>query len=194
MSDSVLMSSSIRMVVGRVPRRRWYVSFNERLKPERASSPLRLSAEGKDLFGQIARPLGCFHDLRDVLARALLVYLVEGKLGVAEDDREHVVEVVSDAARERAHGLHLLRLAKLLLESLLFSDVPGEVAGKLTSSELDAGADDLHGKLAAVFATMDGLAEKKNPFPDCLPARFYGLRSCSGVDVEERLSDESSCS
>ncbi len=37
-----------------------------------------------------------------------------GHLGIAQDDREQIVEVVGDAARELAHRLHLLRLPELL--------------------------------------------------------------------------------
>ena len=44
-------------------------------------------------------------------------------LGVAEDHREEVVEVVGDPAGELSHGLHLLRLAELLLERLPRGDV-----------------------------------------------------------------------
>ena len=42
--------------------------------------------------------------------------LLQQHLGVAADDGEQVVEVVGDAAGEPADGLHLLRLAELLLE------------------------------------------------------------------------------
>ena len=38
--------------------------------------------------------------------------------GVAEDDGEDVVEIMRDAAGERAEAFHLLRLDELLLESL----------------------------------------------------------------------------
>ena len=41
---------------------------------------------------------------------------VEGHVAVAEHRRQEVVEVVGDAAGELADGLHLLRLAELLLE------------------------------------------------------------------------------
>src|SRR5438309_267538 len=38
-------------------------------------------------------------------------------------DRENVVEIVCDAARQRADGLHLLRLAQLLLEQLSLREI-----------------------------------------------------------------------
>ena len=47
-----------------------------------------------------------------VAAHALLQ-----QLQIAHDDGEQVVEIVRDAAGELAHGLHLLRLAELLLDA-----------------------------------------------------------------------------
>ena len=45
------------------------------------------------------------------------------QLDLPAHDREHVVEVVRDAAGEPADRLHLLRLEQLLLEGLAFGDV-----------------------------------------------------------------------
>ena len=45
------------------------------------------------------------------------------RFGVAVDHREQIVEVVRDAAGEKAHGLHLLRLTQLRLESPAIGDV-----------------------------------------------------------------------
>jgi hypothetical protein len=45
------------------------------------------------------------------------------------DDSQNVIEVVSDSAREAANGFHFLCLAKVLLRSLLSSDVPGDGRG-----------------------------------------------------------------
>src|SRR5690242_6802353 len=44
------------------------------------------------------------------------------EVGIAPDDREEVVEIVSDTAGQAADGLHLLRLSKLLFEPLAFGD------------------------------------------------------------------------
>ena len=44
---------------------------------------------------------------------------VQAQLRIADDGREDVVEIVRDAAREGADGLHLLRLAQLPLELAL---------------------------------------------------------------------------
>ena len=52
---------------------------------------------------------------------------------VAEDDLQHVVEIVRDPARELPHGLHLERLAELLLRAPVLGDVDeaDEDAGKI---------------------------------------------------------------
>ena len=54
----------------------------------------------------------------------VLVRVHQQQLGIAPDDRQHVVEVVRHAAGELADGLHLLRLAQLLLQCLALGDVP----------------------------------------------------------------------
>src|SRR4029453_12728269 len=58
--------------------------------------------------------------------------LVERELHVALDDREQVVEVVCDSARELAHCLDLLRLAELILQPALLRDVDGEHETRVT--------------------------------------------------------------
>ena len=71
-------------------------------------------------------------DLLDVgAARIAGVEAVEDQVGVAEDGREHVVEVVRDAAGEPADRFHLLRLAQLRLavpQRLLGLPALGQVA------------------------------------------------------------------
>jgi len=47
----------------------------------------------------------------------------EDELGPSRDHGQEVVEVVRDAAREPPDGLHLLRLAQLLLEVPALADV-----------------------------------------------------------------------
>jgi hypothetical protein len=49
--------------------------------------------------------------------------LAEDELGVGEDGGEQVVEVVSDAAGQAAHGFHLLCLPELGLQRLVFRHV-----------------------------------------------------------------------
>jgi hypothetical protein len=59
------------------------------------------------------------------IADLLALRIVRGRqeLRVAADHREEVVEVVGDAAGEQADGVHLLRVAELLLEALQLCDV-----------------------------------------------------------------------
>ena len=57
---------------------------------------------------------------------------------MAEDDGENVVEIVRDAAGKLADGLHFLRLAELLLQLFVASDIP-EQAQK--QARLAAGGD-----------------------------------------------------
>ena len=45
------------------------------------------------------------------------VQLMQQQVAVAIDDRQQVIEIVRDAACELPHGLHLLRVPKLLLEA-----------------------------------------------------------------------------
>ena len=86
-------------------------------QPHRFALLLLRPAEGENLPHEILRALGRFEDLADVrvrgdgIARVLLCQLRK-----AEDADEDVVEVMRDAAGERADGLHLLRLAQLQLK------------------------------------------------------------------------------
>jgi hypothetical protein len=76
-----------------------------------------LWAEGQELPSQGGRPVRGPADQLDVPAeRVVLGQLVEQKRAPAADHRQQVVEVVGDAARQPAHGLHLLRVEQLLLE------------------------------------------------------------------------------
>ena len=81
-------------------------------------------AEREQLPGQLGAPPAGLLDLRDVLPqRVARREGLEGQRRVAEDDRQHVVEVMRDAAREPPDGLHLLGLAELLLQRPLLRHV-----------------------------------------------------------------------
>src|SRR5690606_8430707 len=73
-------------------------------------------AERQQLAGEPRRALGGAADLLEILA-ALVVGLEarQHELGEAEDGGGEIVEVVGDAASESTEGLHLLRVAELLL-------------------------------------------------------------------------------
>ena len=78
----------------------------------------RLGAgEGEQAAGQRGGAGRALHRIveveLDLAARA--VQLAPGEIEAADDDREHVVEIVGDAAGELADRLHLLDLAELRL-------------------------------------------------------------------------------
>ena len=80
--------------------------------------------------------------------------LVEQDLGVAADDHEQIVEVVSDAAGEAADGFHFLGLAELIFEDAALGDVFGdgfEDVGGLVAAG-DGAAADADGDDGAVLA------------------------------------------
>ena len=78
------------------------------------------AAEGEDALDQSLCPGRGLQHLVQVSARqAHGRDMPLRELAVAEDRAEDVVEVVRDAAGERAHRLHLLRLAKLRLQAVL---------------------------------------------------------------------------
>jgi hypothetical protein len=81
-----------------------------------------LAAEREELAREGGRALGGALDQLDGLAHAI-VDLPQQELAAAQDDREQIVEVVGDAAREAADRLHLLGLAELALEGAVLGDV-----------------------------------------------------------------------
>ena len=79
-------------------------------------------AEEQQLPGERGAALGRLGDSFHLGARGMaLAELSVEELGVRRDDREQVVEVVRDAAREPAHRFHLLRHAKPVLELAPFA-------------------------------------------------------------------------
>jgi len=119
-----------------------------------------LAAEGEQLAGQ---GFGAGAGLDDQLQAAAGLGIGGGgeqQAAVAVDDGEQVVEVVGDAAGEQADAFHLLRLAVLLLQPLVFGEVEegaldalglGLVGGQV----VDVGE---HQDLAAVGAADGELA------------------------------------
>ena len=75
------------------------------------------AAERQHLLGEVGGAHRGAGDLLGVGAALVLrIERVQHDLGVADDRREQVVEVVRDAAREAADRFHLLRVAQLLFE------------------------------------------------------------------------------
>src|SRR5205823_9201639 len=99
--------------------------------------------------------------------------VAQQQLRVAEDGRQQVVEVMRNAAGELAHGLHLLRLAELLLEVALIADVALR-------------APDAH--QVAVFDEADDVIEKnaRPAIPGTLPCfriRYPVTRANEAADL-----------
>ena len=86
------------------------------------------AAEAQQLLGQPLRALGRALDLGQVLAPLAIVQARTEQPGVADDRRQHVVEVVRDAAGELADRLHLLRLQQVRLELPAVGDVDHQPA------------------------------------------------------------------
>src|SRR5204862_7443446 len=87
---------------------------------ERRPMDRLFAAECEQLPREGGGPLRRGDDFLQVAADRLVgADLLGQELGVPQNRREHVVEVVSHAARELADGFHLLRLSKLVLEDRL---------------------------------------------------------------------------
>ena len=89
--------------------------------PRRRGLP---AGKGKQLLGEVG---GALHRLADGLQpageRSGVAGRVQRQFRVAEDDAEHVVEIVRHPAGQAADGLHLLGLDELLLQGLAVADV-----------------------------------------------------------------------
>src|SRR5581483_6329965 len=81
------------------------------------------AAEREELPGELRRTRRRAANLLDLPLALLHARIEQNQLGVAADDREQIVEVVRDAAREPADGFHLLRLEELLLQPLELGEV-----------------------------------------------------------------------
>src|SRR5580704_14092145 len=78
---------------------------------------LRLAGEVEDLAYQVSRPYARFVDDLEVPADSVLRRKVLLRENAERDDRkQRVVEIVGDAAGERADRLDLLRVQQLTLE------------------------------------------------------------------------------
>src|SRR5216684_9227718 len=76
-----------------------------------------LAAEGQELPGQVSSAVGGLLDLHRLAVERISGFeLFQHDFAIAEDDTKQVVEVVSYAASEPPHGLHLLRVTQLSLQ------------------------------------------------------------------------------
>ena len=104
-----------------------------------------LAAEHEELPREVGGAQSGLTDLLDVVAhRVARLHFGEEHLAVAEDDGQHVVEVVRDASCEPPDRLHLLRLAELFLESESFGHVPSHGKAAFAPIQCERVRDDFH--------------------------------------------------
>ncbi len=85
---------------------------------------LRFATEGQQLLGKTCSTLARFLNGFDRLQpRTVAGQLTGHQFTVAIDDRQQVIEVVSDPAGQAADGFHFLRLLKLSFEPFTFGDI-----------------------------------------------------------------------
>ncbi len=80
----------------------------------------KLTREGSGAIGGLLNGFGL--DVQRVFGSEL----IEENFGIAADDHEQIVEVVSDASGETADGFHFLRLTELIFEDATLGDVFGD--------------------------------------------------------------------
>ena len=141
------------------------------IEVERTGLDDLLAAEGEELAGEG----GCaFAGLADFLGAvpqgAVGIEAAGEEIGIAIDDGEQVIEIVSDTAGEASDAFQFLRLAELLLQFLaggfgLFAlgDVAdgGDDAGG--AIEFERVGVDLHGNAAAIAGDESGFAHGVGP-------------------------------
>src|SRR6202167_6613012 len=86
-----------------------------------------LTAEGQELAGERGSAIGSLLNgfglgVEWIIGRKL----IEENLGVAADDHEQIVEIVSDASGETTDRFHFLRLTELIFEDATLGDVFGD--------------------------------------------------------------------
>jgi len=111
------------------------------------------SAEGEQLLRQLSGALGGPAHLLDLIPgrRARRLHALY-KADIPENDLEQIVEVVGHAARELAHGIHLLRLPQLVLQASALADVADVALDDPVVPHMVKGADKLNGNSGAIRA------------------------------------------
>jgi len=79
-----------------------------------------LPAESQDLFDQILCSFGTLQNILQILFLVFFLIFIPGQFCIADNDRQDVVEVVSNASGQCANGLHFLRLEELGFHVLSF--------------------------------------------------------------------------
>ena len=99
------------------------------------------------------------HCGRHDVPQTRLVRAAREQLGVGEDNREEIVEVMCDAARELTDRFHFLGLAQLLFQATAFAHVFGEYFMALHPAVLESHGPSIesHRDCFAVLAAPAGL-------------------------------------
>ena len=80
-----------------------------------------LPAEREDLFHQVSGAPAGFEDfLKVVLGSTIFRNLDQSHLRIAQDGSKNIIKIMGYSSRKRAHRFHLLEMAELLLQVLLF--------------------------------------------------------------------------
>src|SRR5437868_1636407 len=151
--------------------------------------PVSLTASIVYLPGGAVRRLV---NLLGILApRVVGSQILEEQVGVPRDGGEDVVEVMRDPAGQSSHGLHLLRLAELLLQLDSLGDVPAdpEDADQPVVAQLRGG-----GELGEAIVAPDGVYAElggRSRLPPHHPAeQLEGERQVFRVhELVERLAE-----
>ena len=91
---------------------------HDRVEHLLAAEREQLAGEGR---GPLRRPADFLHVFARVTSRR---ELLGEQVGVPEDRRQHIVEVVGQSPRQPPDGFHLLRLPELMLQIAPLGDVP----------------------------------------------------------------------
>jgi hypothetical protein len=142
---------------------------DRRLDAQRLARDFRLAAEGHDLLRQAAPAFRSAGDLGEKLPDHRVLTCFAADFGKADDGAEDVIEVVGDAAGERADGFELLRLAQLAFEFLALGGLPlalGDVFAQraIRHLEVEHLLLQLRDEPRVVFLQVDGLVLR---FLDC---------------------------
>ena len=112
----------------------------------------RLAGVRKHLEGQIGGALRRGRDLGEVpVGGGPRRDFVEGQLGVPENDREEIVEIVCDPAGQGSQRLHLLGVVELLLQHPFVSAVPEDPQQKFLPFKGNQGRGNISEEHGTVF-------------------------------------------
>jgi hypothetical protein len=94
--------------------------------------------------------------------------LAQNHIAVPQDDREQVIEIVSNTSGEASHGFHLLRLLQLLFEALLFGDIRKERQLSPPLAEINRTYPPFNRQQLSVFALARECRSVSLRGPDCV--------------------------